>query len=167
MKRSVAAAVAFVAAAALAPAVLGCAGVTDIFREPQIRLDHVVVRGLGLTGGTLDLVVDVHNPNNFSLQGTKLRVGFDVERSHVGDVTYDSDFTVANGDTTRVTLPLTFQWAGVGGVVRTALGHGEIPYTMKGEAEVRLPFGSRTVPFTPSGRVPVARPGGKLGITGN
>lgn len=142
----------------------GCAGrgLGSNFKEPDIQLDQVIVRGLGLSGGTLDLVVGVHNPNNFGLRGTKLRVGLDIEDSHVGDITYDDDFSVTEQDTTRVTLPLRFQWSGVGGAVRTALGYGDIPYTIKGEAQLATPFGVRKVPFTRSGRAPLTRPGGEL-----
>ena len=92
----------------------GCSGIPDNFREPDVRLDHVVVRGVGLSGGTLDLVVQVANPNNFSLQATKLEVGVDVESSHLGDITYDDDFSVSENGQTTLTLPLRFGWSGVG-----------------------------------------------------
>ena len=120
----------------------GCAGIGDFFKEPDLRLDHVVVRSVGLTGGTLDFVVDVHNPNSFDLQGTELRVGFDVENSHLGDIDYRDDFAVQRGDTTRLTLPLRFEWAGVGSAVRAALGYGDIPYKMAGEVSIQTPFWS-------------------------
>ena len=42
-----------------------CSGLGLNFREPNIQLDHAVVQGIGLTGGNLDLVVKVENPNNF------------------------------------------------------------------------------------------------------
>ncbi len=145
----------------------GCAAVTDAFREPDVRLDHVVVRGVGLTGGTLDLVVDVFNPNRFDLRGTGLRLGFDVEGSHLGDVELSDDFAVDRGDTTRLTLPLTFAWSGVGSAVRSALGSGNIPYTMKGEVSFQTPFGRRAVPFTRDGRVPLTRAGGVVPLPGS
>ncbi|MBA3260441.1 MAG: LEA type 2 family protein [Gemmatimonadales bacterium] len=119
--------------AALFAGAAGCAGIGANLKEPELRLDHVIVRGIGLTGGTLDFVVDVHNPNDFDLRGTELRVGFDVDDSHLGDIEYDDDFSVNRGDTTRLTLPLRFDWAGVGSAVRSALGYGDIPYNMKGE----------------------------------
>jgi LEA14-like dessication related protein len=142
----------------------GCAGVADNFKEPEFRLDRVVVRGVGFTGGTLDLVVNVYNPNNFNLRGTKLRVGFDVQDSHVGEIEYNEDFNVDQGDTTAVTLPLTFQWAGVSGAVRTALGYGDIPYKLKGEATLATPWGQRKVPFTREGRAPLTRSGGGVAL---
>ncbi|HYC33202.1 MAG TPA: LEA type 2 family protein, partial [Gemmatimonadales bacterium] len=144
----------------------GCAGVGDFFREPELRLDHVVVRSIGLTGGTLDFAVDVHNPNSFDLRGTELRVGFDVENAHVGDVSFRQDFAVQRGDSTRLTLPVSFQWAGVGSAVRTALGYGEIPYKMSGEISLQTPFGRRAVPFTREGRAPLSRPGSSIRVPG-
>jgi LEA14-like dessication related protein len=143
--------------AALAVLVAACSAIGDTFKEPDVRLDRVIVRGVNLTGGTLDLVVDVHNPNHFDLRGTSLRLGFDVEGSHLGDVEYHDAFAVNRGDTTELTLPLRFGWAGVGSAVRSALGYGEIPYTMKGEVGVQTPFGRWAVPFTREGRAPLIR----------
>jgi LEA14-like dessication related protein len=140
----------------------GCAGLGDLFKEPTFRLDRVVVRDLGLRGGALDLVIGVDNPNQFDLHGTSLTVGFDVEQSHLGDVRLTNDFAVTKGSVTTLTLPLAFEWAGVGNAVRAALGSGEVPYTMKGQARLQTPFGQYDVPFQSDGRVPVALPGGVL-----
>jgi LEA14-like dessication related protein len=151
----------FRSVAALLGAVLvlgGCAGMGDLFKEPDFRLDRVIVRYVGVTGGTLDLLLVVENPNRFDLRGTGLEVGFDVEGSHVGDVRLSNDFAVTKGGMTTLTLPLRFEWAGVGAALRTALSSGEIPYTMKGQATLQTPFGNHSVPFTRQGRAPLSRP---------
>jgi LEA14-like dessication related protein len=144
----------------------GCSGIGDNFKDPDVQLDHVVVRGVGLSGGNLDLVVKVQNPNNFTLNGTRLDVGFDVEGQHLGDITYDDDFSVAENGITTVTLPLRFGWAGVGSAVRTALGYGDLPYKMRGQVELQTPLGRREVPFTREGRVPLTRAGENIAIPG-
>jgi LEA14-like dessication related protein len=144
----------------------GCSGIGDNFKEPDIQLDHAVVRGVGLTGGNLDLVVKVQNPNNFKFQGTRLEVGFDVEGQHLGDITYDDDFVVPENGTTTVTLPLKFAWSGVGSAVRAALSYGDLPYKMRGQAELETPWGRKEVPFTREGRVPLTRSGGNVAIPG-
>jgi LEA14-like dessication related protein len=142
-----------------------CSGIPDNFREPDVRLDQVVVRGVGLSGGTLDLVVQVANPNNFSLQATKLEVGVDVEGSHLGDITYDDDFAVSGKGQTTLTLPLRFGWSGVGNAIRAALGYGDLPYKMKGQATLRLPAGlQHVVSFTHEGRAPLTRSGGNAAV---
>jgi LEA14-like dessication related protein len=137
----------------------GCAGLPGYFKDPDVHVQRVVVRGMGLTGGTMDLMVGVYNPNAFALQGTKLQLGFDVENSHVGDVEYNSGFQAQQGDTTVLTLPLSFTWNGLAGAARTALGYGELPYTMKGQLSVATPIGERTVAFTRQGRAPLSRVG--------
>ncbi|HEU5304071.1 MAG TPA: LEA type 2 family protein [Gemmatimonadales bacterium] len=143
-----------------------CSGLGHNFREPDIQLDHVVVRGVGLSGGNLDLVVEVENPNDFRLDGTRLKVGFDVEGSHLGDITYDDDFAVAENGTTTLTLPLTFGWSGVGSAVRAALSYGDLPYKMKGQAELKVPWGRVVVPFSREGRVPLTREGRTIAVPG-
>ena len=129
------------------------------FFRPDLELQRVIVRGLSLSGGNLDLVVAVANPNGFDLRGTRLEAGFDVEGSHVGTVTYDDEYVVPRGDTTVVTVPLRFQWQGVGSAFRSALEYGDIPYTMKGQATLETPIGRQVVPFTLSGRAPLTRSG--------
>lgn len=151
---------------ALALSTVACGGIGNNFREPEIRLDQAIVRGVGITGGNLDLVVKVDNPNNFTLQGTKLEVGVDVEGQHLGDITYDDDFSVPENGTTSITLPLRFGWSGVGSAVRAALGYGDLPYKMKGQAELKTPWGRKKVPFTREGRVPLTRSSGNVAIPG-
>jgi LEA14-like dessication related protein len=154
--------------AALALIGAACSSLGINFREPDIRLDRAVVTGLGLTGGNLDLVMKVDNPNNFTLQGTKLQLGIDVEGSHLGDISYDDDFVVPDNGGTAITLPLRFGWSGVGSAVRAALGYGDLPYKMKGQATLRLPGGlSRVVSFTHEGRAPLTRSGGNVAIPGS
>jgi LEA14-like dessication related protein len=145
---------------------IACAGLGDNFKEPNVQLDHAVIRGVGLAGGNLDLIVKVQNPNNFTLYTDKLEVGIDVEGSHLGDITYEDDFAVTQNGITTLTLPLRFGWFGVGSAVRAALGYGDLPYTMKGQVTLKLPGGAHTVvSFTHEGRAPLTRPSDTAGST--
>lgn len=138
---------------------LGCSGIPSEILDPELQLQQVVVRGAGLTGGTMDLVVSVYNPNQFDIRGTKLQLGFDVEGSHVGDITFTDEFRVDQGDTTTVVLPMRFNWSGVSAALRAALEYGDIPYKMRGQATVQTPLGARVIPFTREGRAPLTRNG--------
>lgn len=140
-------------------ALSACASMPRTFLDPEVELREVTVRGLGITGGSMDLLLDVYNPNGFDIRGTKLQLGFDVEGSHVGDITYDDEYRVDRGDTTTVVLPMRFNWTGVSAAARAALGYGDIPYKMRGQATVRTPFGDRVIAFTREGRAPITRPG--------
>ena len=148
----------------LVAALGGCAGLGNALKDPDIRLERVIVRNLDLRGGSLDLGVEIDNPNPFDLLGTELELGFDVEESHVGDLRYSDDFSVDKGVQTKLTLPLRFQWEGVGSALRTALSRGEIPYMMKGQIRLQTPWGAHSVPFTREGHVPLSHVGGMLSV---
>ena len=63
------------ATAALAVfAIAGCAslGALGGFKEPVVSFKDLRVRGLGLTGGSLDAYLSVYNPNGFRLDATRL-----------------------------------------------------------------------------------------------
>lgn len=145
----------------------GCSGFPNNFKDPDIRLDRVILRGAGPTGGVIDLNLQIENRNGFDLQGSKLQVGFDVEGSHLGDIEYRSALRVGKGETASLTVPLRFQWSGVSAAVRAALGSGDLPYAMKGQVMFDTPFGKRTVPFTREGRAPLIRPGGIVPVPGS
>jgi LEA14-like dessication related protein len=138
-------------------------GLGSNFKEPDFTLQRVMVRGVGVRGGSLDLVVKVDNPNGFSLRGTKLDVGFDVEDSHVGDVRYDSGFDLPSNGATTLTLPLRFDWSGVSGAFRSALAYGDLPYKLKGQATMQVSGTKVVVPFTREGRAPLIRSGAAVG----
>lgn len=149
---------------ALAAGLGGCAGLGNTLKDPDVRLQRVVVRDVSVRGGNLDLMVDVDNPNAFDLRGTEVELGFDVGGSHVGDVRYADGFSVDRGGRTTLRLPLRFEWAGVGSALRTALSYGEIPYKMRGQIGLQTPWGARSVPFTREGRAPLTRVGGALSV---
>src|SRR5665213_506563 len=59
------------ASAALAGA--GCSMLGKAaFKQPVVTLKDVAVRGLGLTGGSLDVKLNVYNPNHYRLDATRL-----------------------------------------------------------------------------------------------
>src|SRR4051812_35034568 len=65
----------FVLAVAASAAVLtaGCSALgRAAFKDPIVNLRSVEVRGLGLTGGTLDVRLSVYNPNGYRLDATRL-----------------------------------------------------------------------------------------------
>jgi LEA14-like dessication related protein len=134
----------------------GCASLGMAkFQEPDIRLQGVQIRSLGLTGGSIDMYLDVNNPNQFDLRGTRLQLGLDVENTHFGDVDFNDAFNLPKGQTVTVVVPLSFAWAGVGEAARSALNYGTVKYTLKGTASLQTPFGTSQVPFTRSGTVAV------------
>jgi LEA14-like dessication related protein len=149
--------------------VAGCASLTrSRFIMPELSLNEVVVRNVGVLGGAVDLVLDVRNPNRYDLHGTAMNLALDVEGSHLGDVDLSRAFTLAGDSVTRLTVPMTFEWAGVGAAARAALNYGEVKYKLTGRSTMQTPFGMERIPITLEGTVPIetgvtpsARPPGR------
>lgn len=135
----------------------GCAtlGRALHFEQPQVELQEIRVTGLGLSGGTLDLALDVFNPNDYRVRSTRLAVGIDLEDVHFGDALLERPVELPAGQHTLVTLPVTFEWAGVGAGARALLARQAIRYGLTGTVGVDTPLGARDVKLRGAGEVPL------------
>ena len=144
------------AAAALTVfAAAGCAsmGALGGFKEPIVSFKDLRVRGLGLTGGSLDAYLSVYNPNGFRLDATRLTykvtVGNDAQ---LGTGVLDSRFTVQDRDSTTIRIPIDFTYSGIGAAARQMMQSGSVPYNVAGDVTVATPLGNFTVPYNGTGR---------------
>lgn len=134
----------FATSAVLGLALLAaCARFT--FQHPTAELVAVELTGVGLQGGALNLQLDVHNPNAFDLRTTRIAVGLDLDGTHFGDLDLARDIALPAGRTSRVALPLSFVWSGVGAGARALLGRGTTHYDLTGRLFVQTPIGERVV----------------------
>ena len=142
------------AVAALAVfAIAGCATLgLGGFKEPIVNFKDLRVRGLGLTGGSLDAYLNVYNPNGYKLDATRLTYTVAVDNNPLGTGALDSRFTVQNHDSTTVRIPIDFTYAGIGSAARQMMNSGSVPYTINGDVTVATPAGNFTVPYTSTGR---------------
>ena len=143
-----------IAAAAIAIASgVGCASMgKQLLKEPVVTLKEVRPVGFGLTGGMLDVVLNIYNPNEFRLDGTRLTYQVFADSAAVGGGSLDQQFTVQNGDSTTIRLPLSFTWSGLGAAARQMQNQGVVNYRVKGEIEVATPIGRFTRPYDQTGR---------------
>ena len=138
----------------VAAATMGaCASLgSGVFQEPIVTFKDLKVRGLGLTGGTLDAYVNVYNPNGFRLDATRLTYNVLVGQNQLGTGALDSRFTVQNNDSTTIRIPIDFTYAGIGAAGTQMMQQGSVPYTITGDVTVATPLGNFTRPYTGSGR---------------
>ena len=125
------------------------------FVEPVVTFKDARITGLGVTGGSLEIVLDVYNPNRFRLEGTRLTYKVAVGENQLGTGALDSRFTVQNHDSTTVRIPIEFTYAGIGGAARQMMNSGSVPYTVTGDVTVGTRLGNFTVPYTSTGRFSV------------
>ena len=143
------------AAVLVAFAIAGCAslGALGGFKEPIVSFKDLRVRGLGLSGGSLDAYLNVYNPNGFRLDATRLSYTVTVgDNAQVGTGILDSRFTVQDKDSTTVRIPIDFTYSGIGTAARQIMQSGSVPYNVKGDVTVTTPVGNFTVPYSGTGR---------------
>lgn len=135
-------------------AIAGCAslGIGGGFQQPIVSFKDLRVRGLGLSGGSLDAYLNVYNPNGYRLDATRLTYTVSVDQNQLGTGALDSRFTVQNKDSTTVRIPIDFTYAGIGGAARQMMQSGSVPYTVTGDVTVTTPVGNFTVPYSGTGR---------------
>src|SRR5438093_5049677 len=98
------------------------------FQDPQIQLQEINVTSLGLSGGTMDLVFDVYNPNDYRIRSTRIEVGVDLEGTHFGDALLDRPLDLSPTNHSRVVVPVRFEWAGLGAGARALLTRQAVVY---------------------------------------
>lgn len=138
-------------------ALTGCASLRSLlsFQEPQIELQEINITGMGLSGGTLDLIFDVYNPNDYRLRSTRLEVGLDLEGTHFGDALIDRPLDLSPTNHNRVVMPVRFEWAGVGAAARGLLTRQALKYGVTGAALLDTPLGEKRVQLRSTGNVPL------------
>jgi LEA14-like dessication related protein len=136
-----------------------CATLQNVLKveEPQVELQEINITGLGLSGGTLDLVFDVYNPNQFRLTSTRLEVALELAGTDFGEALIDKPLDLSPEYHSRVLMPVRFTWSGVGAAARSLLQKQELPYGITGAVLVDTPIGERRVELSAKGNVPLRK----------
>ena len=150
-----------VRAAAVGALMVSAAACSSAFQRPEVDLESVGIAGLGLSGGTLNVNLRVHNPNSFGFRSDRLDYQLYLRRAdaepgdsawtRLAEGTYDDDIEVGARQTRTVTIPVSFTYSGLGAARRSLLQTGSFQYRAIGSVDARTSFGHRTVPFRKTG----------------
>jgi LEA14-like dessication related protein len=139
-------------AATLALGGAACATVgRSVFEQPVVSFKDLRVNGLGLQGGSVDVVLSVYNPNRYALNATRLTYQLMVDSVPLGTGALDQRFVVQRGDSAQVRLPVSFTYSGLGAAGRQLLRQGTVNYRVLGDVTVGTPLGNFTRPFDRTG----------------
>lgn len=122
-----------------------------MFEEPVVKFRDLRVRGLGATGGALDVELSIYNPNNYSLNAKRFTYRLLVDSTEIANGELQDLFTVRSGDSTIVTIPVNFTYAGLGTAGNTLLSRGTVDYRVAGDVTVGTPIGDFTRPYSQRG----------------
>jgi LEA14-like dessication related protein len=143
----------------LAVSAASCAGfLRHEFGTPVVELKDVRVKGIGIEGGSLDLVLDVYNPNNYRLDASHLTYTLFVDTSAIATGEINKLVTLETKKKSEVILPVTFNTRELMGMAQALTRTGSLDYTVKGEMTVATPFGNFTRPYMGNGRFDSLRP---------
>src|SRR5690348_11673685 len=125
---------------------LACATLGRLsFTEPELQLQEINVTGVGLTGGTFELVFDVYNPNDYRIRSTRLEVGVDLEGTHFGDALLERPLDLSPTNHSRVVVPVRFEWAGVAAGTKALITRRSVAYGITGAVLLDTPIGDKRV----------------------
>jgi len=140
-------------AAVMLLATVACSSLgRSVFKEPVVTLRDVRLNGVGLTGGSMDVVLNVYNPNGYNLSATQMTYRLMVDSVQFADGLVEQRFDVAENDSNTVRIPVSFTYAGIGEAGRQLLNTGSINYRVAGGLTVATPLGNFTVPYDRTGR---------------
>jgi hypothetical protein len=122
------------------------------FYRPVVGLRSVRFVGAGMTGGTMDLVLNVYNPNDYRLVSPRIAYRVMVDDNEIGRGVYDSDATVLPADSVSLRVPVDVEYSSVGRGARAMLGNGSVNYRVLGHIYVDTPYGRLAAPYDRVGR---------------
>jgi LEA14-like dessication related protein len=144
----------FAAAAGLALLLAGarCSQLAGVFEKPELAFRGIRVNSVGLEGASLEILVDVYNPNTYRLGVERLSYDLAIENVHWGLGSTDYPIEVERRDRATVRLSLDVSWSQLGEAGREALRTGSVNYGVSGEMTVGTSLGDVSVPYSKSGR---------------
>ena len=145
--------------ALLAVTVSSCATLRNAltFQKPDVALQQIDITSFSLTGGTMNLVFDVYNPNDYRLRSTRLEVGLKLADTDFGEALIDKPLDLSPQNHSQVIMPVKFTWAGVGAAARSLLQSQELPYGLTGAVLVETPIGEKRGEVSSNGNVPLRK----------
>jgi LEA14-like dessication related protein len=123
------------------------------FQQPVVQLKDVQLQSVGLTGGNLAVKLSVFNPNGYRLDATRLTYNVTIgDGVNLATGALDNRFTVQSGDSSIVSIPVSFTYNGIGAAGRQIMNTGAVDYHVTGDVTVGTVVGNFTVPFSSTGK---------------
>lgn len=123
------------------------------FANPVVEVKDVRVRSVGFSGGSLDVVLSVYNPNEYRLDATRITYNFFVDTTQVVTGAIDQLVTLDEKGRAEIVVPVTFGFAEMSMAMREYVAKGSLNYRVTGQFTIVTPFGNVTRPYSGRGRV--------------
>jgi LEA14-like dessication related protein len=141
------------ALAVLGLSLYGCKSLArQVFAQPVVEVKDVKVRSVGLQGGSLDVILDVYNPNEYRLDATGITYRVWVDSNEVATGQLEKLLTLSEKGRSEVVVPVDFTFAALQKAMQGLTRRGYVDYRVAGEFSMVTPFGKITRPYSGTGR---------------
>ena len=140
-------------------AALAAGACSNMFRQPEVRLDGLRMSGIGLRGATIVAQLHITNPNDFDLATRAFTYDLELQNAdstgdwvRLAQGSVDQEIEVDGNAVKVVEIPIEFRYSDLGPAVRSLIDRGTFAYRVSGRIDVQEPV-SRSVPYRKTGRV--------------
>ena len=141
-------------AGTLAVVLLGAAlaACAQLHPEPPVVVFRgVTLRDVALSGATLDVALQVKNPNPFNIDVQRVTYQLFADSTLVGTGQPENALFVPAKDSAIITLPVAFTFRALGNVAFQLVARGSVNYRLTGQVSFGTPIGTMTRDFDQRG----------------
>jgi len=133
------------------------AGQVPNIRIPDVSLAHLRIKKMNLSGIELETRLNITNVNAFAFDVGKLNYALELANNSVARGTMNEGIKIPAKGKGEITIPLSLDFGGALGSLRSLLSGNQISTTIKGDAQMGTPLGDITLPFDITRDVPLLR----------
>jgi LEA14-like dessication related protein len=133
-------------------ATAACASLArSMFATPTVTLKDIRMKAIGIQGGSMDIILDVTNPNDYRLDATRLTYNLWVDTMKVAFGEIKHTATLEAHRTNEVVVPVSFSIQELVRATQLLSKTGGVDYHVTGEVTATTPGGSFTRPYKGDG----------------
>ncbi|ASP39046.1 hypothetical protein CHH28_10310 [Bacterioplanes sanyensis] len=136
-----------------------CATLNQVVQKPQAKVSGVSIAELSVKQVTLDVLVDVYNPNPVALNTESLTLNLSVNEHSLASL-QRSDYrhSIAAKGNSQITLPLTLTFDELRKLASSMEDKDTLNYGIEGEVGFKLPvIGVLVLPLEYKGELPIPK----------
>jgi len=127
------------------------------FTKPTLTFKRADLANVSLSGATVNLIYELHNPNSIGISLASVDYLFKVEGHQVAAGKPPNGFKVAANGTSQVVFPAQVKFADLGSVLQVFLKKSAANYEASGHVGVDTPIGVLSFPLEKKGTFPVPK----------
>lgn len=129
----------------------------SVFVNPKVSIESVKVEDFGFNGAKLLVTVAIDNPNRVGIKLSHLKYSVSVEDTKLLDGEKTERIPIAAKEISRITFPVTVQYAGLKEGVKSVFGRKLLKYDLAVETGLVTPIGDLKFDINRNDEIPIPR----------